>query len=285
MTKALNSTGEKARSAIAKGATRRRHGTAPLAATTLALWLALVLLFGGFAYVDAMRAGTDVSFVRSLAIYGLGFAPWLALGPIVFLAARRQANLVRVCTTLLSQAAIIFAAAFGAIFTYFLTVYAPVTGMTAGEAVSSTRLIQWAPDILIFIIVFLAGWRSGAYEPRPQTEDSARIAVRSHGRVDYVPVNDIVAGSARGNYVALHVGDSEHLYRGGISDLAERLQPFGLLRVHRSHLIRADQVLSTRMKGSTVQAVCLANGKEIPVSAQYEAALRAALSDAVVHSD
>ncbi|MEO1136697.1 MAG: LytTR family DNA-binding domain-containing protein [Pseudomonadota bacterium] len=285
MTTAINPAHEKRREGVATDASKRRQGAALLAATTLGLWLALVFLFGGFSYVDAMRAGTDVSLFRSLAIYGLGFAPWLLLGPAVFRAARRHANAAQASATFLSQAAIIFAAAFGAIFTYFLTVYAPVTGMTAGEAVSSTRLIQWAPDILIFIIVFLAGWRSGSNEAAPQTEDNARIAVRSQGRVDYVPVNEIIAGSAQGNYVALEVRDGEHLYRGGISDLAERLGPFGLLRVHRSHFIRSDYVLSTKMKGSTVQAVRLANGKEIPVSAQYEAALRDALSDAVIHSD
>ncbi|WDI30364.1 LytTR family transcriptional regulator DNA-binding domain-containing protein [Hyphococcus flavus] len=255
-----------------------------LAAVTLAAWGMLVSVFGGFSYVDAMRAGMDGTFWRALTHYGLGFAPWLVLGPAVFVLARKQAvkNPTHMAEAL--DASLMFAAAFGAIFLYFVFIYAPIMNMTAAEAVSSTRVLSWSSDIFIFMIVYLMARQSIAPSQPIQHHFDARIAVRSQGREDYVLIRNVTAGSAHGNYVALYVNSGEHLYRGSISDLAERLAPYGLVRVHRSHFVRPECVSAATMKGGAIKSVCLEDGKEIPVSAQYEAAVRQSLSEKVVHA-
>ena len=255
---------------------------APFVGATLAAWLALVIFFGGFSYIDAARAGIDAALTRSLLLYALGFAPWLGLGPAIYVLACRQVRKHQTWAVSLAETGIILAAAFGAIFLYFLFIYAPLMGMTAAEAVSRARLLQWTPDVFIFIIVFLAGRRSAA---GPQfTDPNARIAVRSQGRVDYLHVRDITSGSAQGNYVALRTESGEQLYRGLISDLAEQLAPYGIVRAHRSHFIRPENVVSASMQGGAVCAVQLEIGLEIPVSAQFESAVRQSLSAAVIHT-
>jgi len=259
------------------------------AGVTLVAWLSLVTVFGGFSYVDALRSGMDAAITRAVALYALGFAPWLFLGPAVFALARQQVTKKQSRLMALSEAAVIFTAAFGAIFLYFVFFYAPVMGMSASEAVSKTRLLQWSPDIFIFIIVFLTGQRAAQEDERGRSlrdaRSNMRIAVRSQGRVDYILIDDIAAGSAQGNYVALQTGEGERLFRGMISDLAERLAPYGLVRAHRSHLVRPDCVVAAKTKGGAIRSVCLDSGAEIPVSAQYEPSLRQSLRKAVIHTD
>lgn len=52
-----------------------------------------------------------------------------------------------------------------------------------------------------------------------------RLVVKSQGRIFFVPVEDIDWIEAAGNYVGLHVGEREHLIRGTMKGLEERLDP------------------------------------------------------------
>ena len=259
--------------------------TVQLVIVTALAWTALVVMFGGFSHIDAIRSGRESAFTARFVIYALGFAPWLFLGPTIFFAARRLSARPRPKRVEFGEAALLFAAAFGVIFTYFVAIYAPIRGMTAGDAVSSTRLVDWAPDVFIFVIVYLVG-RNASDANRKRTQASeARIAVRSQKRIDYVRISEIIWGSANGNYVSLYTDDSEYLYRGSLSRLVEELEGFGLVRTHRSHFVRPQCVASARLAGGRVKEIVLANGAVIPVSARYDAEVRASLSQLATFTD
>ncbi len=253
-----------------------------LIVVTLLAWGALIAIFGGFSHVDALRAGRESALGARLAAYGFGFAPWLVLGPAVFLLSRRYADRKKSFAVELAIAATCFAAAFGVIFLYFIAIYAPLSGMTASEAVASTRLVDWAPDIFIFLIAYLAGQERSGAAARIESGAPPRVAVRSQGRVDYVVIDEISGGSACGNYVAIYAGDREYLYRGAIKTLSAELAPYGLIRVHRSHFVRPECVTSAKFTGGRIRELILVNGESIPVSAPFEARVRASLSESAI---
>lgn len=73
-----------------------------------------------------------------------------------------------------------------------------------------------------------------------QTPRLSRIVVHERGRSLIVPIADVHRLSAAGNYVEVHTKTRCHLVRSTLARLAQRLDPAEFLRVHRSHLVRAD---------------------------------------------
>jgi two-component system LytT family response regulator len=105
------------------------------------------------------------------------------------------------------------------------------------------------------------------------TRGLTRIAVRSSGRIDMVPVSSIDWVEAANNYVLLHCGDTRHILRETLARLAERLDPAQFVRTHRSALVAVDRVqrLEPLSRGDWVAV--LRDGAKVPVSRTYRAAL------------
>jgi DNA-binding LytR/AlgR family response regulator len=88
---------------------------------------------------------------------------------------------------------------------------------------------------------------------------TARIAIRSKGRIRFLQPIDLISVHAQGNYVLLELKTCSRLLRGSISTMAGKLEPYGFIRIHRSVLINSahvEEVLSlpTGEYGLRVQA-------------------------------
>jgi two-component system LytT family response regulator len=100
-----------------------------------------------------------------------------------------------------------------------------------------------------------------------------RLVVHERGRSRIVPIADVVRLSASGNYVEVHTRERRHLVRATLSRLAQRLDPSEFLRVHRSHLVRADFVASTEPWAHGDVKLVLRDGAELMLSRRYRALL------------
>jgi two-component system LytT family response regulator len=108
---------------------------------------------------------------------------------------------------------------------------------------------------------------------RPGPAHLERIAVEMKGKVRVVPVEQIEYITARGPYVRLHMGKEWYVIRETMQTLEERLDPARFMRVHRSAIIRLDQV-STLLRGSAGDcAVELKSGVKLQVSRSRREAL------------
>jgi DNA-binding LytR/AlgR family response regulator len=96
-----------------------------------------------------------------------------------------------------------------------------------------------------------------------------KFAILTAGRIDYVPVKDVVAARAAGNYVALITEQREHLHRITVTDLAKILLPLGFLRTHRSYLVRPELIVASKVRGGALVEVILRSGLDVPVSESY----------------
>lgn len=102
-----------------------------------------------------------------------------------------------------------------------------------------------------------------------------RLVVHERGRARIVPVTDVLRLSASGNYVEVHTREGRHLVRATLSRLAQRLDPGEFLRVHRSHLVRADFIAATAPRAHGDLALTLRDGTELLLSRRYRALLPA----------
>ncbi|MGW6354776.1 LytR/AlgR family response regulator transcription factor [Streptomyces sp. NPDC055092] len=85
---------------------------------------------------------------------------------------------------------------------------------------------------------------------RPAVDLSAdRIPVELGGVTRLVAVADIAYAEAQGDYARLHTADASHLVRIPLTTLEERWQPYGFVRIHRSHLVALHRIDELRLDG------------------------------------
>lgn len=92
-----------------------------------------------------------------------------------------------------------------------------------------------------------------------------RITVHMRGRLRIVHVKDIDYIVASGVYAELHVGGERHLIRETLLALEEQLDPEHFFRVHRSAIVRLDEVELLLRGGGGDYGVQLQSGAVLPV--------------------
>ena len=93
-----------------------------------------------------------------------------------------------------------------------------------------------------------------------------RIAVETKGTLRIVPIEQISFISARGNYVYLHVGKERLLVREQMQRLEERLPPDRFFRIHRSAIVRLDEIETLVSKPGGDYTVRLRDGQTLKAS-------------------
>jgi two-component system LytT family response regulator len=69
-----------------------------------------------------------------------------------------------------------------------------------------------------------------------------RIAFKAKGRILFLHLAEIVAVRAEGNYVSLRHQPNPYLLRESLSSMAEKLKPYGFIRIHRSVVVNISAV-------------------------------------------
>ncbi|WP_103027034.1 LytR/AlgR family response regulator transcription factor [Salinibacter altiplanensis] len=93
-----------------------------------------------------------------------------------------------------------------------------------------------------------------------------RIAVQGRGKARIVPVDDLTHITADGSYAELHTGEDTYVIRERMKTLAARLDPDTFVRVHRSAIVRLDEIEMILRGGGGNYAVRLKGGTRVSVS-------------------
>ncbi len=107
--------------------------------------------------------------------------------------------------------------------------------------------------------------------PQPVTD---RFLVKKLGREFLVKVTDIDWIESAGNYITLHVGDTDYLLRETMANVEQRLAPQGFARVHRSAIVQLDHIADIRIHDTGDGVARMRSGAQVPVSRRYRAELR-----------
>ena len=101
-----------------------------------------------------------------------------------------------------------------------------------------------------------------------------RIAFKVKGRILFINPGDVVAVQSEGKYVWLRLETISHLLRESLSVVAEKLEPHGFIRIHRSVLVNALFVEEIRPYPTGEYGLRVKGGKEYTVTRTYKRNLK-----------
>ena len=113
-----------------------------------------------------------------------------------------------------------------------------------------------------------------APELRPRAETPQvrpiKIAIKTKGKILLIHPGDILSVEAEGNYVLLRRPADSYLLRESISTMAEKLQPYGFVRIHRSVLVNASAVEEIQSGTNSEYVLRISGGREYMVSRTFK---------------
>lgn len=102
----------------------------------------------------------------------------------------------------------------------------------------------------------------------------SKIAIKAERRILFIDPSEVVAVEAQGNYVLLLRQSGSYLLRASISTLAEKLRPYGFIRIHRSVLVNTSCVEEIQPYATGEYLLRTRGGKEYTVTRTYKGNLR-----------
>jgi two-component system, LytTR family, response regulator len=116
-----------------------------------------------------------------------------------------------------------------------------------------------------------------AGDPAQPPAYSDELWIQSRGARHRLAAEHIDWIQAERDYVRVHAAGRTHLIRRSIQALTRDLDPAAFVRVHRSALVRLDQVTSLARNETGALCVVLRSGATVTVARRHAAALRARL--------
>jgi two-component system LytT family response regulator len=101
-----------------------------------------------------------------------------------------------------------------------------------------------------------------------------RIAFKANGSIVLLDLADILAVQAEGNYVSLRPRTNPYLVHESLSSMAEKLKPYGFIRIHRSVVVNISAVEKIQPLPTGEYRLRLKGGKEYLVTRTYKHNLR-----------
>ena len=97
-----------------------------------------------------------------------------------------------------------------------------------------------------------------------------RIAFKAKGRILFLDLAEIVAVQAEGNYVSLRHQPNPYLLHESLSSMAEKLKPYGFIRIHRSVVVNISAVEEIQPLPTGEYRLRVKGGKEYLVTRTYK---------------
>ena len=101
-----------------------------------------------------------------------------------------------------------------------------------------------------------------------------RIAFKAKGSILLLNLFDILAVQAEGNYVSLQHRPNRYLVHESLSSMAEKLKPYGFIRIHRSVVVNVSAVEKVQPLPTGEYRLRVRGGKEYLVTRTYKHNLR-----------
>jgi DNA-binding LytR/AlgR family response regulator len=99
---------------------------------------------------------------------------------------------------------------------------------------------------------------------------SPRVAIKVKGRILFINLRDVIAVKAEGNYVLLQGDAGSFLLRESISAVAEKVEPYGFIRIHRSVLVNSAFVEEIRPYSTGEYGLRVKGGREFTVTRTFK---------------
>ncbi|HEX5258281.1 MAG TPA: LytTR family DNA-binding domain-containing protein [Sphingomicrobium sp.] len=138
-------------------------------------------------------------------------------------------------------------------------------------------LYEYRKDLISYVVWAAIFWfftRPRAEPAVAAAEDRRMVGIQDGKRLIRVPIVDIVAIKAAGNYVEFMLVDGRRpLARKSLRQALDQLGEQSFVRTHRSWLVNVDHVREIRSMGAGDFRVELDGGAEAPLSRRFPEAL------------
>ena len=227
---------------------------------------------------ERRRAGQRIDGWEPWVWEGSSTLVWLALLPLIFIAARRlqpprlpvaAAAGIHLALTVpfsLAHVGLMNAIRIG-IYAALGQTYAP------RQPLAEILLYEYRKDLITYLLLvgfFLLFERVVRPQPAPADRgERYRIEVRDGSRTRWLEPDEVEWAQAAGNYVELNGAFGTLLHRRTLAALEAELAGHGFVRVHRSRLVRADAVRAVETRQSGDFDLLLASGARIAGSRRF----------------
>jgi len=100
----------------------------------------------------------------------------------------------------------------------------------------------------------------------PLDEIIERVVVKSNTKISVIPVEKIIYLEAEDDYVMVYTHEGKHLKQATMKYFEEHLDPKEFMRVHRSYIVRIDQVTQLEPYGKDSYVAKLKDGASVHIS-------------------
>ncbi len=100
-----------------------------------------------------------------------------------------------------------------------------------------------------------------------------KLIIRQGGRVFFLRTDEIDWIEAAGNYVRLHAGKDEYLYRETMTKLEARLNPDRFARIHRSTIVNVERIKELQPWFRGDYMIVLGDNQKLTLSRTYRSRL------------
>ncbi|HEX2394243.1 MAG TPA: LytTR family transcriptional regulator DNA-binding domain-containing protein [Bacteroidales bacterium] len=101
---------------------------------------------------------------------------------------------------------------------------------------------------------------------QPLTEKLERIVVKSGSKIKVIPVDKINYLEAQDDYIMVYTDEGKHLKQGTMKYYEDHLDESKFIRVHRSYIVRIDQVVQLEPYAKDNYILKLKNGTALKIS-------------------
>jgi two-component system LytT family response regulator len=101
---------------------------------------------------------------------------------------------------------------------------------------------------------------------QPIDEIIERVVVKSNSKISVIPVEKIRYIEAQDDYVMIYATEGKHLKQSTMKYFEQHLDPRQFMRVHRSYIVRFDQVVRLEPYGKDSYIAKLKDGPSVPIS-------------------
>ena len=101
---------------------------------------------------------------------------------------------------------------------------------------------------------------------QPLSEKLERIVVKTGTKIKVIPVDKICYFEAQDDYIMLYTDEGKHLKQGTMKYYEDHLDTSKFIRVHRSYIVRIDQVVQLEPYSKDNYLLKLKNGTALKVS-------------------
>ena len=109
------------------------------------------------------------------------------------------------------------------------------------------------------------------------TEYLDRVVVKTGSKINVIPIGKIEYLQADDDYVTIYTAENRYLKQQTMKYFEANLNPNQFIRVHRSYIVKTDQIVQIEPYEKDSKVVVLRNGKKIKVSKSGLKTLKQAL--------